>query len=262
LTSPGNLYVLPESFLLWSHLLLIAAAVTYCTRDPISDDNVDDPAARRWHILAVGRSLAAAAVTAYVAGSSILLPIIVFVFCAALPLVRFNLPARYCAELEVTASIAFALATLYIVDRGNVTMARAFFLLPVSNQQIATACLIAALLLLTVHGGTYIVRGVLKKSGAVPTIAVTEPAEAKIDLKEYNRGRLIGALERILLLAVVIAGSYEALGFIVAAKGLIRAREFELSRDMTEYFLIGSLTSVLVALATGSLARQILNAYW
>jgi hypothetical protein len=63
-----------------------------------------------------------------------------------------------------------------------------------------------------------------------------------LDLAELNRGRLIGNLERILLTIVVAAGSYAALGFLVAAKGLIRSEEFE-KRDFTEYFLIGSLTS-------------------
>jgi len=38
-----------------------------------------------------------------------------------------------------------------------------------------------------------------------------------------NRGRLIGNLERLVLTLVVVAGSYAALGFLVAAKGLIRS---------------------------------------
>ena len=79
---------------------------------------------------------------------------------------------------------------------------------------------------------------------------------------ELKRGRLIGALERAVLFVVLIAGSYEALGFIVAAKGLIRSRDFEGNRDLTEYFLIGTLTSVAVAIATGSTARYLLQVYW
>lgn len=76
-----------------------------------------------------------------------------------------------------------------------------------------------------------------------------------IDVEEYNRGRLIGNLERIVLTIVVAAGSYAALGFLVAAKGLVRFEEFEKSRDFTEYFLIGTLSSVLVALFAGILLR-------
>ena len=61
---------------------------------------------------------------------------------------------------------------------------------------------------------------------------------------------------------MIVAGSYEALGFIVAAKGLIRSRDFEKSRDLTEYFLIGSLASVAVALATGVIARYTIQTLW
>ncbi|HXO35498.1 MAG TPA: hypothetical protein VN901_24430 [Candidatus Acidoferrales bacterium] len=82
-----------------------------------------------------------------------------------------------------------------------------------------------------------------------------------MDLAELNRGRLIGNLERILLTIVVAAGSYAALGFLVAAKGLIRSEEFE-KRDFAEYFLIGSLTSVLIALSAGLVIRYVLVALW
>jgi hypothetical protein len=61
---------------------------------------------------------------------------------------------------------------------------------------------------------------------------------------------------------VVAAGSYAALAFLVAAQGLVRSEEFEKSRDFTEYFLIGSLSSVLVALCAGLALRYALLALW
>jgi hypothetical protein len=83
-----------------------------------------------------------------------------------------------------------------------------------------------------------------------------------VDVEEYNRGRLIGNLERIVLTIVVAAGSYAALAFLVAAKGVVRSDEFEKSRDFTEYFLIGSLSSVLVALCAGMALRFALIRLW
>ena len=59
---------------------------------------------------------------------------------------------------------------------------------------------------------------------------------------------------------MVAAGSYSALGFLIAAKGLVRFEEFEKSREFTEYFLVGSLSSVLVALAAGLVLRHALLA--
>jgi hypothetical protein len=81
-------------------------------------------------------------------------------------------------------------------------------------------------------------------------------------VKEYNRGRLIGDLERIVLTIVVAGGSYAALAFLVAAKGVVRSDEFENNRDFAEYFLIGSLSSVLVALCAGLALRFALLQLW
>jgi hypothetical protein len=97
----------------------------------------------------------------------------------------------------------------------------------------------------------------IEAAGSVISIAASsdQPSEATIDVEEYNRGRLIGNLERIVLTIVVAGGSYAALAFLVAAKGIARSDEFEKSRDFTEYFLIGSLSSVLVALCAGLAVR-------
>jgi hypothetical protein len=82
-----------------------------------------------------------------------------------------------------------------------------------------------------------------------------------LDVKEINRGRLIGNLERLVLTIVVAAGSYAALAFLVAAKGLIRSEDLQ-NRDFAEYFLVGSLSSVLVALCSGVVIRYTLLALW
>jgi hypothetical protein len=82
-----------------------------------------------------------------------------------------------------------------------------------------------------------------------------------IDIPEYNRGRTIGNIERLVMLAVVVLGNYEALGFILAAKGLIRASEFD-DRDFAEYFIVGSLSSVAVALLVGVSLRPLILFLW
>jgi len=69
---------------------------------------------------------------------------------------------------------------------------------------------------------------------------------------ELKGGRFIGPLERIFLLALVLAGAFTAVAAIVAAKGIIRFPE--ISRDTggskAEYFLVGSFASwALVAFA-------------
>jgi hypothetical protein len=104
----------------------------------------------------------------------------------------------------------------------------------------------------------------INSADSVHSIAasVEQPALPTIDVEEYNRGRLIGNLERIVLTIVIAAGSYAALAFLIAAKGLVRSDEFNKNRDFTEYFLIGSLSSVLVALCAGMALRFALIRLW
>jgi hypothetical protein len=70
-------------------------------------------------------------------------------------------------------------------------------------------------------------------------------------------GHLIGALERFLALTLALLGQWGALGFIVAAKSIARFKELE-DRRFAEYYLVGTLTSIIVATTTGLLVRALL----
>jgi hypothetical protein len=72
-----------------------------------------------------------------------------------------------------------------------------------------------------------------------------------IDASEYNRGRVIGVLERVLIYSFVLSGQFGAIGFTLAAKGFTRFKELE-NRGFAEYVLIGTLLSSGVALAIGA----------
>ncbi len=104
-----------------------------------------------------------------------------------------------------------------------------------------------------VVGGVGLVRLVL---GLVP---VSEPPTQSADgiavpHGELARGRLIGILERALVVTLVLVGEFGALGLIVAAKAVARFRGLE-DRDFAEYFLIGTLASLLVAVVVGIALR-------
>jgi len=62
-------------------------------------------------------------------------------------------------------------------------------------------------------------------------------------------GRVIGALERILFLIFIVNNHYDAAGFLIAAKSILRYKETETAK--TEYLLIGSLLSFLIAVMLG-----------
>ena len=64
-------------------------------------------------------------------------------------------------------------------------------------------------------------------------------------------GALIGSLERILILTFMLMGNYEAAGLTVAAKSILRFKDSEGLR--TEYVLVGTLLSFVIAMACASL---------
>lgn len=68
----------------------------------------------------------------------------------------------------------------------------------------------------------------------------------------YRAGRFIGNIERLLTLCLVYEGQYEAIGFLIASKSIIRTREHKAD---TEYILIGTLLSFGIAIICGILTK-------
>ena len=72
-------------------------------------------------------------------------------------------------------------------------------------------------------------------------------------------GATIGILERLLIVVFMLAGADAAIGFVVGAKTLARFRLLD-DRDFAEYYLLGTLASVGVAILTAIVARAALGA--
>jgi hypothetical protein len=159
------------------------------------------------------------------------------------------------AEIELGLTGAYVLLSALIVGE---TVTRPLFMLlalPMSERRIAALCFAAAIAGFLVRGATQVVRALLNQAGSLPTKATA------VDEVEYNRGRLIGSIERLLLAGVVAAGSYAALGFLVAAKGLVRSEDLK-RHDFAEYFLIGTLASTAIAMVAGGLLRLVFVSLW
>ena len=73
------------------------------------------------------------------------------------------------------------------------------------------------------------------------------------DLK--NAGKLIGVLERSLVLTFIILNQFEAVGFLIAAKSILRYKDD--STLKTEYVLIGTMLSFGIAVAIGIIINHI-----
>jgi hypothetical protein len=80
------------------------------------------------------------------------------------------------------------------------------------------------------------------------------PVSGPADKNELmNAGKLIGVLERIISLTLILINQFAAVGFIIAAKSLLRFRDTATAR--TEYLLIGTLLSFGIAILLGIACR-------
>ena len=76
-----------------------------------------------------------------------------------------------------------------------------------------------------------------------------------------NAGALIGNLERVLILTFVLLQQWEAVGFLITAKSILRFNEIQGAkvRSLSEYVLLGTLLSFTLSIAVGLAVTRILG---
>ena len=107
--------------------------------------------------------------------------------------------------------------------------------------------------------GNQLVRLVLSSVGAVKPEGQPQASD------RLKGGRLLGPMERLLILGLGLAGQLAAATAVVAAKSIIRFPEINAQKarengnigidDVTEYFLVGSFASWIIALGGLALAQ-------
>lgn len=107
-----------------------------------------------------------------------------------------------------------------------------------TGYSVCEAIVIAVAYILCLSPSNWFIRLVLKSYNQLP------------DERDPNKvGRLIGLLERVLVLTFVLIGSMEAVGFLIAAKSILRFRDSQTER--TEYVLAGTLLSFSIPILIG-----------
>lgn len=73
-------------------------------------------------------------------------------------------------------------------------------------------------------------------------------------------GEYIGMLERIFAFIAILAGAMQVIGFLIAAKSVFRFGDLTRAKDrrLTEYILIGTMVSFLIAIIIGLITRQLM----
>lgn len=92
---------------------------------------------------------------------------------------------------------------------------------------------------------------------------VTDTFRKKIkkDNSLKNAGKYIGYSERLLVLLFILLCQYEAIGFLLASKSILRISKDtdDEGRKKTEYVLVGTLLSFFIAVVVGLVCRRLLN---
>ncbi|MEO6999969.1 MAG: hypothetical protein ABI112_17980 [Terracoccus sp.] len=150
--------------------------------------------------------------------------------------------------------------------------------------------LLTGLVLFNLATANIVVRLVLLAIGALRPDQLTLPRQPQA-ADRLKGGRLLGPMERLVILGLGLAGEFGAAGLVIAAKGLLRFPEIQASArgsaaslrasgtagsanpalpsgttagtrtgpagidDVTEYFLVGSFVSWLLALGSLAVAR-------
>jgi hypothetical protein len=117
----------------------------------------------------------------------------------------------------------------------------------------AGPAVVAAAVLVASAGGTAFTLAAIGPLRHALGTACAAPGQAPQASPQLRLGRLIGVLERLLLLIFVLDRSFAAVAFVLTAKSVTRFKKLE-DKDFAEYYLVGTLASTLWAIAVGLLA--------
>lgn len=74
-----------------------------------------------------------------------------------------------------------------------------------------------------------------------------------------HSGKWIGIFERLIVAALSLLNQYSAIAFIFTAKSIARFKQLESDKDFAEVYLLGSLASVFLAMASAILFMYLFN---
>jgi hypothetical protein len=239
-------------------LVWIAANYTYPAdvTSEFHEGKKKDQSVRYWPLWVLMRSSVAALIIGWI-GRSLAIGLWTAAAAITFPLIRSRISPRLLAETEIAGNLTFAAGLALIAHLTKFTPSVA----PGSEvicREASVILFIFAINLYILRGGTYVVRGILEKGRIFPARL---DDKIQVDLEEYNRGRIIGNIERLILTPFVSMHAYSSLAFLTAAKGLFRAKDLE-NKAFSEYFLTGTLVSCMVAIAAGLLVQLVVQLAW
>jgi hypothetical protein len=84
------------------------------------------------------------------------------------------------------------------------------------------------------------------------------PTPKNNDVEKEHGGKKIGQFERVIILTLVLLKQYEAIGFLITGKSIIRFADHN-SNLRSEYVLVGTMMSYAIAILTGVCVNYLLS---
>ncbi len=97
------------------------------------------------------------------------------------------------------------------------------------------------------------------RAGGYAVGLLMEPWAADLAVGLTGAGRVIGNLERGLIFLLILTGQTQNIGFLIAAKSVLRFGIVSDDRKASEYVIIGTIASVSWAIAAAFLTTILLN---
>ena len=94
--------------------------------------------------------------------------------------------------------------------------------------------------------------------GAASADMIAQDDDAYPDPATVRAGRAIGTLERWIMTIFLALGQYSAMGLTLTAKSIVRFSRIEKDPAFAEYYLLGTLYSMLIALLVGLALKVVL----
>jgi len=178
-----------------------------------------------------------------------ILPVLIFIFHASVDIAK-----SYARDNHLTFTID---QLIHLAATISVTI----LYLNIANAELSFGWLFSNLHLWTTIAAYLIVMWPMGIIIAMITRKWQAESETGDGLKDA--GRYIGILERLLILTFVILNQFSAIGFLVAAKSVLRFGDIRdgNNRKGAEYILIGTMISFAAAIFTGLLAQWLINSY-
>ncbi len=188
------------------------------------------------------------------------------------------LPALAAAGLVAAGSVGWNLLRLPASPSSALSSSRAWWALGVLGATIGLTLVVGAVwAAASADSPEMVVIGsvaalAVPANGVVRTVLAASGTEFRRSEQTLRGGRVIGVVERLLIFTLALAGQLTAAVVVATAKGILRFPELQAAREraievvgegrhaadapsqvdvITEYFLVGSLTSWLLAVVLG-----------